>query len=136
MARAQSRLFVNLAVRDLARSVAFFSALGFEFNPTYTDDRAACLIVSSVASVMLLAQPFFARFIGKEPCDARTHGEASIALTCSARRELKALLERALAAGATRAPGYDYGFVCASGFYDLDGHHWQLTWSDPHRVLA
>ena len=136
MARAQRRLFVNLAVRDVTRSVAFFSALGFEFNPTYTDDRAACLIISSVASVMLLVRPFFATFIRKLPCDARTHAEASVALSCGTRRELTGLLERALAAGATRAPGYDYGFECACGFYDLDGHHWQLTWSDPHRVLA
>jgi len=136
MARPQSRLFVNLAVRELPRSVAFFSALGFGFDPTYTDARGACLIISSVASVMLLAQPFFARFIRKQPCDARTHEEASIALDCCDRRELTALLERALAAGAKPAPGYDHGFACASGFYDLDGHHWLLTWSDPHPVLA
>jgi predicted lactoylglutathione lyase len=136
MAPAQSRLYINLAVRDLPRSVAFFSALGFEFNPAYTDARGACLIIGSLASVMLLTRPFFARFIGKQPCDARTHEEASVTLTCCARRELETLLERALAAGATRAPGYDHGFTCGSGFYDLDGHHWHLTWSDPHPVLA
>jgi uncharacterized protein len=136
MARAQGLLFVNLCVRDLRRSVAFFSALGFEFNPTYTDDRAACLVVSSFAAVVLLARPFFETFIPQPPCETRPAGGASVALRCAGRGEVYALRERALAAGATPAPGYDHGFACASGFLDLDGHHWQLIWRDPHPVLA
>jgi len=133
---ASSRLiFVNLAVADLQRSMAFFSSLGFQFNPQFTDDKAACMIVSDKASVMLLAEPFFRTFTRREPCDTATHSEGLFALSCQSRAEVDELVTKAVAAGGTHAMDkMDHGFMYAWSFYDLDGHHWEVIWMDPSHV--
>ena len=125
------KLFVNLAVRDLPRSVAFFTTLGFAFDPRFTDAQAACMIVSEHASVMLLTRPFFRRFTTRELCDTRSHVEGLLALSCESRAEVDALVARAIEAGGTtvRAP-VDHGSMYASSFHDLDGHHWEVVWVD------
>lgn len=136
MSDASSRLiFVNLAVADLQRSMAFFSSLGFQFNPQFTDDKAACMIVSDKASVMLLAEPFFRTFTRREPCDTATHSEGLFALSCHSRAEVDELVTKAVAAGGTHAMDkMDHGFMYAWSFYDLDGHHWEVIWMDPSHV--
>ena len=133
MAEQTSRkMFVNLAVRDLKKSMAFFSGLGFTFNPKFTDDNAACMVVSGDAYVMLLGEQFFRGFTTRELCDTTRQTEALVALSCSSRAEVEDLLKRALAAGGTRAmDAKDHGFMFVSSFYDLDGHHWELFWMDP-----
>jgi predicted lactoylglutathione lyase len=131
------KLFVNLAVRDVRRAQAFFAALDFGFDPRFTDERAACMIVGPQAFVMLLAEAFFKRFTHKPLCDTRTHAEAAIVLSCPRRVDVDALLDRAIAHGGTRAgEPLDHGFRYASRFFDLDGHCWELSWSDPHTVEA
>jgi predicted lactoylglutathione lyase len=125
-------LFVNLAVRDLVRSQAFFAALGFEFNPRFTDDNAACMIVNDAACVMLLGEPFFRTFTRRELCDTSKQTEGLFAVSCDSRAEVDALVENALAAGGTVAmPPQDHGFMYGRSFYDLDGHHWEVVWMDP-----
>lgn len=135
MPQPSRKLFVNLAVRDLKQSMGFFSALGFTFKPRYTDHDAACMIVSDDAYFMLLTEPFFRTFTKREPCDVSRHTEAFLALSCESRAEVDEMLRKALAAGGAPAmPSQDHGFMYASSFYDPDGHHWEVFWTDPaHR---
>jgi predicted lactoylglutathione lyase len=131
MATTSRKVFVNLAVRDLKRSMNFFSALGFTFNPRFTDDNAACMIISDEAFAMLLTEPFFRRFTKRAPCDTSRHTEALIALSCESRGEVDDLVHRAVAAGGSHAMDpQDHGFI----FYDPDGHHWEVVWMDQQAV--
>ena len=126
------KMFVNMAVDDLKQSMAFFSALGFQFNPKFTDENAACMLVGEDAYVMLLLKPFFGRFSTRPLCDTKTHTETLCALSCDSRAEVDALVRKAVAAGGTHAmPPTDHGFMYGWSFYDLDGHHWELFWMDP-----
>ena len=133
MAEAGARkTFINLAVQNLDKSKAFFSALGFEFNPKFTDDNAACMIVSDEAFVMLLREPFFKGFTRRGICDTRRYTEALIALSCESRAEVDELVRKAIAAGGTHAmEPQDHGFMYGWSFYDPDGHHWEAFWMDP-----
>ena len=127
-----SRMFVNLAVRDLKKSMAFFSSLGFTFNPKFTDDNAACMIVSDDGYVMLLREQFFKTFTRRGLCDTTRQSEALVALSCSNRAEVDGLARTAVAGGGAEAmDAQDHGFMYTRSFYDLDGHHWELFWMDP-----
>jgi predicted lactoylglutathione lyase len=126
------KIFVNLAVRDLKQSMAFFSTLGFEFNPKFTDDKAACMIVNGEAFVMLITEPFFRTFTRREPCDTTKQTEGLFALSCESRTEVDEMVKKAIAAGGTHAmDSQDHGFMYGWSFYDLDGHHWEVLWMDP-----
>jgi predicted lactoylglutathione lyase len=129
------KLFVNLAVRDLKRSMEFFSRLGFEFNPKFTDDKAACLVVSPEAFVMLLAEPFFKTFTRNELCDTSKSTEGLFGFSCDNRNEVDQILEKVIAGGGkTALEPQDHGFMYSRSFYDLDGHHWEVIWMDPKAV--
>ena len=136
MAEKHSRkIFVNLAVRDLEKSKAFFSNLGFEFEPRFTDDKAACMIISDHAFVMLLMEPFFKGFTKRELCDTRKHTEALLALSCTSRAQVDEMVKKAVAAGGQHAmDSQDHGFMYGWSFYDLDGHHWEVMWMDESAV--
>ncbi|HZH03871.1 MAG TPA: VOC family protein [Myxococcaceae bacterium] len=136
MANTGSRkIFVNLAVQDLKKSMAFFAALGFEFNLKFTDDKAACMIISEEAFVMLLTQPFFKTFTQRELCDTSRHTEGLFALSCNSRAEVDEMVQKAIAAGGKHAQKpQDHGFMYAWSFYDLDDHHWEVLWMDPSAV--
>ena len=126
------KLFVNLPVRDLRRSVAFFGALGFVFDPRFTDDHATCMIVGDDAFVMLLVRERFADFTTRQLCDTTTHTEGLFALSAESREEVDALVRTALAAGGSPAMDpQDHGFMYGWSFYDPDGHHWEVFWMDP-----
>src|SRR6266542_4505782 len=118
MADTSSRLiFVNLAVRDLQRSMAFYRALGFEFNPKFTDDKAACMVISDKAFVMLLTEPFFKTFTTRELCDTNTHVEGLFALSCESRAAVDDTVKKAVAAGGTHAMDpQDQGFMYGWSF--------------------
>ena len=132
MTSTARQLFVNLAVRDLEKSKAFFAALGFTFNPSFTDENAACMILSEQAFVMLLAEPFFKGFTKRQIADTSTSTEALLALSCTSREEVDTMVQQALDAGGSRAMDpQDHGFMYAHSFYDLDGHHWEIVWMDP-----
>ena len=136
MATATPRkLFLNLAVRDLKKSMDFFASLGFTFNPQFTDENAACMVFSEDAYAMLLQEPFFKTFTKRPLVDARQQTEGIYALSCTSRAEVDELLKKALAGGATPAmPSQDHGFMYSNSFYDLDGHHWEVLWMDPSFV--
>ena len=130
--RMHKQIFVNLPVKDLGRSREFFASLGFGFNPQFSNDDAACMIVGENIFVMLLVERFFRGFTSKPLADAHAATEVLTCLSCDSREEVDSLVARALAAGG-RAPNpkQDHGFMCGHGFEDLDGHVWELAWMDP-----
>jgi predicted lactoylglutathione lyase len=127
------QIYVNLAVKDLNKSKAFFEALGFCFNPQFSNDSGACMVISEGSIyAMLLTEAFFATFIDQPIANAREVTEVLTCLSCDSREEVDALVAKALAAGGTapRAP-QDPGFMYAHGFHDLDGHVWELVYMNP-----
>ena len=125
------QIFVNLPVKDLKRSVRFFTALGYGFNPRFTDENATCMIVGDNIFVMLLVEPFFKTFTKKAIADASTSTEVLVCLSCDSRAEVDALVKKAVAAGATTPSlAQDHGFMYQHGFQDLDGHMWELAYMD------
>ena len=131
-AHAGRMLFVNIPVADVERSKAFFARLGFSYNPMFTDETAACMLVGEQASVMLLSHETFAQFSKLPMADPATHALALYCFSVSARDEVDTVAEAALAAGGTEADGpEDHGFMYTRSFFDLDGHGWQVMWMDP-----
>ena len=129
------QIFVNLAVRDLKKSMDFFSTLGFGFNPQFTDEKAACMIVNDEAFVMLLTEPFFRTFTKRTPCDTSRHTEGLFALSCESRAEVDELVRKAVSGGGSHAMDpMDRGFMYGWSFYDPDGHHWEVLWMDPKAI--
>lgn len=122
------KIFVNLPVTDLKRSMAFFEALGFRHEPQFTNEQAACIVISAEIYTMLLTHPFFAGFTGKPIADARQTTEALLCLSCESQQEVDELVRKAVAAGgsAPRA-AQDHGFMYSHGFEDPDGHIWELV---------
>jgi predicted lactoylglutathione lyase len=125
------QIFVNLPVKDLARSRAFFERLGFGFNPQFSNEDGACMIIGENIFAMLLVERFFQGFTSKPIADARESTEVLTCLSCESREEVDALVAKAIAAGG-RAPNpkQDHGFMYGHGFEDLDGHIWELSWMD------
>ncbi|MBZ4415401.1 VOC family protein [Myxococcus sp. RHSTA-1-4] len=130
-----TRIFVNLPVQSLGRSVEFFKQLGYTFNAQFTDQNATCMVISEDIYVMLLVKDFFKGFIKKEIADSTKVTEAIIALTAESRSAVDEHLKKALAAGAqeTKEP-MDHGFMYQRSFQDLDGHQWEIFWMDPKHV--
>jgi predicted lactoylglutathione lyase len=128
-------LFVTLPVADLERSKAFFAKLGFSFNPAFSDETAACMLVGEHAFVMLGTREKFAELSKLPIADPTTHALALFCFSADSRDEVDAISAAALAAGATEADGAeDYGFMYSRSFYDLDRHGWQVMWMDPAAV--
>lgn len=125
------QIFVNLPIKDMARSKAFFQALGLSFNPLFTNDQGACLEIADNIYAMLLVKPFFQGFTKLPIADAHQTTEVLLALSCDSRAEVEAVVARAVAAGATtpNAP-QDHGFMFQHGFADPDGHQWEVFWMD------
>jgi len=129
------KIFINLPVKDLDRSVEFFTALGFGFNPQFTDANATCMIVSDEIFVMLLVQPFFQGFTNKPLSDAHQQTEVLLALSLDNREEVDAFVAKAVAAGGTvTQPARDYGFMYQQSVADLDGHQWEPFFMAPDAV--
>ena len=126
------QIFVNLPIKNMERSTAFFGVLGFSFNPQFTNEQGACMVVSDSIYVMLLVEPFFQTFTKKQIADAGKTTEVLICLSCESRAEVDELVRKAVAAGGStpNAP-QDHGFMYGHGFQDLDGHIWELAYMDP-----
>ena len=118
-------IFVNLPVADLARSKAFYEAIGFTNNPQFTDDTAACMVLSDAIYVMLLTHEKFAQFTTREIADARKTAQMLLALSCESREAVDDVTAAALATGGSLAHDVeDLGFMYSTGFFDPDGHGW------------
>jgi predicted lactoylglutathione lyase len=130
-------LFVNMPVADLERSKAFFAELGFSFNPMFSDDTAACMLVGEQAFVMLLSREKFAEFSKLPLGDPTTHALALYCFSASSRDEVDRVSAAALVAGGSEADeAEDHGFMYSRSFFDLDGHGWQVMWMDPAAAAA
>jgi predicted lactoylglutathione lyase len=127
------KIFVNLPIRDMERSQAFFRALGFDFEPRFTNEQGACLVITEDIYAMLLVEPFFQGFTKLPIADARKTTEVLIALSCDSREEVSDLVRRAVEAGGTTPnAAVDHGFMFQHGFADPDGHQWEVFWMDPN----
>ena len=124
-----SQIFVNLPVKDLKRSVDFFTKLGYTFNPQFTDENATCMILGDNLFVMLLVEKFFTSFTSKSICDTATSTETLSCLACSSREQVDELVAKAQAnGGKVPRKAQDHGFMYAHGYEDLDGHTWELIY--------
>ncbi|MEU7567146.1 VOC family protein [Streptomyces fradiae] len=131
-------IFVNLPVKDLDAAKGFWTELGYSFNPQFTDENAACLVFSDTIFAMLLTEPFFKNFTKKDVVDASSGTEAIIALSADSREEVDALVDKALAAGATPAnEPQEFGDAMYSrSFQDLDHHIWEVVWMDVEKMAG
>jgi predicted lactoylglutathione lyase len=128
-----TQIFVNLPVKDLKRSVEFFTRLGYTFNPQFTDENATCMVVDENIFVMLLVEKFFQTFTDKPVCDATKSTEAIVCLSAESKAAVDALVTKAVAAGGTTPrPAQDHGFMYQHGYTDLDGHVWELVHMAPN----
>lgn len=126
-----TKIFVNLPVKSLDRSVQFFTKLGYTFNSQFTDETATCMIVAEDIFVMLLTEAKFQTFTPKAICDATKSTEVLVCLSCESRAQVDELVRKAVAAGGTTYnEPQDHGFMYAHGFQDLDGHIWELIYMD------
>jgi predicted lactoylglutathione lyase len=127
-----TNIFVNLPVKNLDRSMEFFKKLGFGFNSQFTDDTAACMIVSETIYIMLLTHKKFREFTPKLICDATKSTEVLVCLSCESRRNVDELVAKAVKAGGEiYQDPQDHGVMYGHGFQDLDGHIWELIYMDP-----
>lgn len=128
-------IFVNLPVGDLNASMAFYKALGFENNPHFTDETAACMVWSEAIHVMLLTHAKWRVFTDR-PIPPATSSEVSLALSCDSRAAVEAMVDAAAANGGTADinPAQDHGFMYQRSLTDLDGHLWEPMWMDPAAV--
>ncbi|MDP9311924.1 MAG: VOC family protein [Chloroflexota bacterium] len=130
-----TKIFVNLPVQDLQRSIQFFTELGFSFNAQFTDETATCMIVSDNIFVMLLTHDKFKAFTPKAICDATKSTEVLIGLSADSREQIDALVRKAVAAGgSTYNEPQDHAFMYGHGFQDLDGHIWELIFMEPSAI--
>lgn len=123
-----SQIFVNLPIADMARSQAFFKALGYAFNPDFSNEQGASLVLGENLFAMLLVRDFFGTFTDKPVADATKSTEVLVCLACDSREQVDSLVAKAVAAGGKAPrPPQDHGFMYGHGFEDLDGHIWELV---------
>lgn len=131
----EKQIFINLPVKDLEKSKAFYEQLGFTINPQFTDETAACVVISDTIYVMLLTHPKFSQFTSKEIADSHKTTEVLNALNAESKEKVNELVDKALKAGGTEARDpLDYGFMFTRGFNDLDGHIWEILWMDMSKM--
>lgn len=130
-----TQIFVNLSVKNLEKSTAFFAQLGYSFNPQFTNELAASMIISDNIYVMLVTEDFFRTFTKKAVADATKTTESIICLSTDSREAVDALVRKAVAAGGTTPnEPQDQGFMYAHGFEDLDGHLWEVVYMEHSAV--
>ena len=130
-------IFVNLPVVDLPAARAFYEAIGFTNNPQFTDETAACMVLTDTIHVMLLTHDKFAQFTPRRIADAKATSEVLICISADSREEVDAITEKALAAGGSEPrEKQDYGFMYGRSFEDPDGHIWEPMWMDMAAATA
>ncbi|WP_316569305.1 VOC family protein [Neobacillus sp. YIM B06451] len=130
-----NQIFVNLPVKDLNKSMEFYKQIGYEFNPQFTDEKAACMIIGENIYAMLLVQPFFQSFTKRELPDANETTGVILALSAASREQVNEIVDKAVAAGGKEASEpKDQGFMYYRSYQDLDGHYWEVMYMDPNAV--
>ena len=131
-------IFINLPVADLPRSIAFYEAVGATRNPMFSDDAAACMVVSDVIHVMLLTHDKWRTFTDRQIPDAHASAQVLLCLSKDSRDAVNAVVDQAGGAGGQIDPNptQDYGFMYGRSYADLDGHIWEVMWMDAAAVAA
>ena len=126
-----TRIFVNLPVKDLNKTIEFFTKLGFKFNPQFTDENATCMIVGENIFVMLLVEKFFRTFTKKEICDASKNTEVIVALSVESREKVDQMVNKSIESGGreSREP-QEHGWMYGRSFEDINGHIWEIIYMD------
>jgi predicted lactoylglutathione lyase len=130
-----TKLFVNLPVKDLKKTIVFFTKLGFTFNPQFTDENATCMIIGENIFTMLLGEKFFKTFTNKEICNSTKSTEAILALSAESREKVDEMIKKVISAGGieTRQP-QDHGWMYGRSFQDVDGHLWEIFYMDESAI--
>ena len=132
-----TKVFINLSVKDLQKSISFFNGLGFKFNPQFTDEKAGCMVISDSIFVMLLTEPYFATFTKKQVSDAKSYTEVLLTLDAESREDVQQIIAKAQALGATLySEPQDHGWMYQHAFADLDGHQWEIAYMDASQLPA
>ncbi|WP_406661713.1 VOC family protein [Methanolobus sp. ZRKC3] len=125
-----NQIFVNLPVKDLNKSIEFFTKLSFEFDPQLSDEKGTCMIMDKDSFVMLLTESFFHMFTTKQICDSKKCTEMAVSLSAESREEVDELIDKAKEAGGLEGETQDYGWMYGRSFEDLDGHIWAIFHMD------
>jgi predicted lactoylglutathione lyase len=133
-----TQVFINFPVKDLEKSKAFFAQLDYTFNPQFTDESAACMVISDTIYSMLISEPKFKTFTAKEIANGHATKEVIVCLSCESRKQVDETISKAVTGGGKAWPAepLDYGFMYYHGFEDLDGHHWEIMYMDPAYVQS
>ncbi|MGH9980159.1 MAG: VOC family protein [Nitrososphaeraceae archaeon] len=130
-----TKLFANLPVKDLDKTIKFFTHLDFTFNPQFTDENATCMIIGKDSFVMLLVEKFFKTFTNKEICDATTDTEVILALSAESREQVDNMITKVNEAGGREyMKSQDYGWMYHRGFEDINGHIWEIVYMDESSI--
>jgi uncharacterized protein len=126
-----TKIFVNLPVKDLNKSIEFFTKLGFSFNPKFTDDKTTCMIIGENIFAMLLVEERFKDFTKKTISDAKKNTEVLTALDAESREKVDDIVKKAAEAGGSiYTEPQDHGWMYGHSFADLDGHQWEILYMD------
>ena len=131
----ETKIFLNLPIKDLQKSIAFFNQLGFSLNPKFTNDKGACVILGSYNNAMLLTEEFYQTFTKKAICDATKSSEIIISIAVDNREKVDEMIEKAIKAGGVEYMEVkDYGWMYLRCFLDLDNHHWEVFFMDESQM--
>ena len=131
----ETKVFINFAVKDLKKSIEFFTKVGYTFNPRYTDETGTCMVISEHIYAMLLTESRFKDFTNKELVNAKTTLEVMNSFSCDSRDAVDSIFRKGIDAGGKEsAPTQDHGFMYAREFEDLDGHIWSYFWMDENAI--
>ncbi len=130
------QIFVNLPVKDLKKTIDFFTELGFTFNPQFTDDNATCMMIGENIFAMLLVENFFKNFIPtKKICDTKKNIEVLVGLSAESRKKVDETIDKAIAAGGSEyRNAEDHGWMYGRSFEDIDGHIWEIFYMDESKL--
>lgn len=130
-----NKIFINLPVKDLQKSINFFTELGFSFNPTFTDESATCMIIGENIFAMLLTEKRFSEFTDRPIADAHKTTEVLIAIDQPSKKAVDQVINKAVKAGGTiYSKPQDHGWMYQHAFADLDGHQWEIAWMDESQI--
>ncbi|RXM42788.1 VOC family protein [Flavobacterium sp. YO12] len=131
----ETKIYINLAVKDLKRAISFFNELGFSTNLKFTNEKGACIVIGKNINVMLLLEEFYKTFTDKQICDSNTTSEVLISISVETRKEVDEIIDKAVKAGGTDyQKASDYGWMYQRTFLDLDGHHWEVFFMDETQI--
>jgi predicted lactoylglutathione lyase len=130
-----TKVFINLPVKDLEKSKTFFKGLGYSFNPQFTDEKAACMVISDTIYAMFLTETYFKTFTKKNVSDATVSTEVLFALDAASKEEVQTMVANAKKLGATiYSEPADHGWMYQHSFADLDGHQWEIAYLDETKL--